>query len=170
DWATPMAAASDGPFGPDPAFDARSISDTEISFDWRGPCSTALLYLASREYRARPGHEKAVGVYPYVVQAAARELRERVAAKRQLASLYETRVALLGARIAESERLGAGDCSPRELLAAKLSLERARVVALGIRWSVPDAEAALSGAQQATEILVSQRQFAARHGIRCYKE
>jgi hypothetical protein len=169
-WMTPVAAASEGPFGPDPAFDVRTISDKDISLDWRGPCSTALLYLASREYRARPGHEEAVGIYPYVVQAAARELGERVAAKQQMASGYENRVALIGARIAEAERLGAGDCLPKEVLAAKLSLERARGVALGLRWSVADAEAAMSGAQQAADILESYRQYAARHGIRCYKE
>lgn len=130
-------------------------------------CNPALLYLASMEYRARPGHEGVTPVFPLNVRAATREAR--VVAEWKKAGPFAERAAAVEFKIAVAERMGAGDCTRVELESAKLLLDRARNVAAASRNNRNNTEGAewLDRAERNADSLLANRQFAFRQGIGC---
>jgi hypothetical protein len=166
------------------ALGASKYSPEEIPASWRddaenwiGPgsemlpfhkgedaCNPALLYLASMEYRARPGHEGVTPVFPLNVRAATREAR--VVAEWKKAGPFAERAAAVEFKIAVAERMGAGDCTRIELESAKLLLDRARNVAAASRNNTEGAEW-LGRAERNADSLLANRQFAFRQGVGC---
>jgi hypothetical protein len=124
-------------------------------------CSPPLLYLASLEYRSMPGHQGVTPVFPRLVRAAAFDLGTRVVAKSRMAGNYAKRIAAIGVKIAEAERMGAEASAPRELSRAKSELDRARMDATGVRSGIQDTEASFARAEQTAGILLGN-QFASR--------
>jgi hypothetical protein len=133
-------------------------------------CSPALLYLASLEYRSRAGHQGVTPVFPRIVRTAVGDLGAQAAAKSRMAATYAKRSALIGAKIADAERMGAMECSPSELVRAKAELDRARHDAAGIRSGIRETDASFARAEQIADALLANRQFASRKGIKCYPE
>jgi hypothetical protein len=127
-------------------------------------CNPALLYLASMEYRAKPGHEDVKPVIPRYVRAATREAR--VVEEWRKAGPFSERAAVVEFKIEVAERMGAGECARVELESAKLLLDRARNVAAASRDNSKGAEW-LDRAERNAESLLADRQFAFRQGVRC---
>jgi hypothetical protein len=127
-------------------------------------CNPSLLYLASMEYRARPGHEGMTPILPRNVRAATREIR--VVADWKKAGPFNERAAAVDFKIAVAERMGAGECSKAELESAKLLLDRARNVAAASRNSAKGVEW-LDRAELNADSLLANRQFAFRQGVMC---
>jgi len=127
-------------------------------------CNPALLYLASMEYRAKPGHEGVTPVFPGNVRAAIREVH--TVAEWKKAGPFKERAAAVDFKIAVAERMGAGECSKVELESAKLLLDRARNVAAASRNNTVGVEW-LDRAERNADSLLANRQFAFRQGVRC---
>ncbi len=133
-------------------------------------CGPALLYLASLEYRSRSGHEGVKPVLPLVVRAAAKDIEARVVAKQGMAASYAKRASAIGTRIAETERIGAEECSPGDLALAKSELELARREAGGVRTSLLETESLFRRAEQAADSILSIRRVASVKGTVCPSE
>lgn len=127
-------------------------------------CNPALLYLASMEYRSKPGRAEVKPVLPRYVRAATAEAR--VAAASERTGPFAKRASTVEFKIAVAERMGAGECSRFELESAKLLLERARNVAAASRSDRKGAEW-LDQAERNADSLLASRQLAFRQGVRC---
>jgi len=133
-------------------------------------CSPALLYLASLEYRSKPGHQGVTPVFPRIVRTAVFDLGSQIVAKSRMAPTYAKRAATILTRITEAERMGAGQCEPSELVRAKSELDRARRAAAGVRSDVRETDASFARAQQVADALLTKRQFAFQKGFKCFPE
>jgi hypothetical protein len=129
-------------------------------------CRPDLVYLASLEYRKMQKQESLSPVFPRVVQAATSDLQGIIVAKRQMAARFAARTTAIGSRIAEAERMGAGNCSPDAVARAKRELERAFIDARMVRSTLPETVSAFDRAERAAESL-APRQFASSGGIVC---
>jgi hypothetical protein len=136
----------------------------------REACTPALLYLASLEYRSRPGNREVTPVFPRLVRKAVIDLGTQVVAKRRMAPTYAKRAASVMAKISEAELMGAKECQPGELAQAKDELDRARRDAAGVRSDVQETDAAFARAEQVAEGLLTKRQFAMQKGFKCHPE
>jgi len=74
---------------------------------------------------------------------------------------FASRAASIGTRIAQAEKQGAADCTPRQLAAAKSELVRVRQEATSARTSLNETEAAFLRAESLADGLVVNRQLAA---------
>jgi len=124
-------------------------------------CSPFLLFLASREYRSRPGHGNANVVYPYLVPAAVEDLGERIRP-------FAYRVAEISSRIAKAEELDAGNCAPGKLSLAKAALEEGRTLAWTSHYDAGKTDPPLTRSAITADDLLTERRYAQRHGIICY--
>jgi len=117
-------------------------------------CTPALLYLASLEYRSMPGHQGVTPAFPRLVRAAAFDLGIQVVDKSRMAGIYAKRIAVMGVKIAEAERMGAEESAPRELARAKYELDRARMDATGVRSGIQETEASFARAEHTADTLL----------------
>lgn len=173
DWQAYLAAHPHGaaaPANPTASMDFPAKLDG-VPFLGKEACSPALLYLSSLEYRSRPGHHGVTLVFPRLVRAAAFDLGTQVVAKSRMAEIYAKRTAVIGAKIAEADRIGAGECSPSELAHAKSELDRARRDAAEVvRTGIQETERSFARAEKIADTLLTHRQFASRNGFKCYPE
>ena len=127
-------------------------------------CNPALVYLASMEYRSRPGHENVKPVLPDTLRAATREAK--VVAEWKKAGPFVERAAAVEFKIAVAERMGAGECRRVQLESAKLLLDRARNVAAATK-NTSNGKEWLDLAEQDADSLLASRQLAFRQGVMC---
>ncbi len=145
-------------------------ADQTMFLESRESCAPSLLYLASLEYRARMGNEEIRPVFPHVVRAGTHDLSVRIAEKRRMDGIFAKRAEEIASRIAEAERLGAGECAPGGIARAKMDLERARRESVGIRTGVGETEALFVNVAGYADSLLKHQQFASRKGIRCFAD
>ena len=130
-------------------------------------CNPDLVRLASLEYMKKQGRHFLPPVSPGVVRAAIKELEANMAAKRQMAPRLATRAAAIASRIAEAERLGAGNCSPSGVSRTRMELEQAFLESRTARSALSDAVASFDRAERFADYLLSERRFASRRGGGC---
>jgi hypothetical protein len=130
-------------------------------------CNPDLVHLASLEYRKMQSREALPPVSPRVIHAAIKDLQEIIAAKRQMARRFASRTTSIGSKIAEAERLGAGDCSPSEVARAKRELERAFIEARTVQHTLPETELSFDRAERVANFLLEPHQFASSRGGAC---
>jgi hypothetical protein len=136
----------------------------------REDCGPALVYLASLEFRARPGHAEATPAFPRLVRAAASDLGSTAAAGNRMGPDYAKRAADIMTKFSEAERMGAQVCQPQELARARNELNRARSAASGVRAGVMEIDALFVNAENAADAILADRRFAFQQGFRCYPE
>ena len=173
DWAA-TAAHWGSSSSPRPARDAdpaRPSARASVRPEKDGEsCSPSLVYLASMEYRLRVGRPALKPAFPVFVREATRDLVARADAKRELAARFAERTNAVAAKIRDAERMGAGDCAPGTLAAAKAELDRARREAAGVRSSVQETESSFVAAERFADTLLAGQRLAFSKGLRCYKE
>lgn len=123
-------------------------------------CSPFLLYLASREYRSRSGHEGARIVFPYLVPAAVDELEETIRP-------FAFRGSEIAARLGKARELDAGKCAPGRLSLAETSLAEARNRVWTGHYDGRSIDPLFARAAVAADDLLSERRYAQRHGFLC---
>lgn len=87
-------------------------------------------------------------------------------AARQVTRNFNDRADEIAAKLAEAERLGARDCSPRELARVKVELERARHEALEPHYPREWVHMEFDKVENAAVRLLDERHLAASLGIR----
>lgn len=145
--------------GPAPPYDLRPEWE-DLPADGER-CHPYLLYLASREYRSKPGQGDAQVAFPYFVPPAVEELGDRI-------RLFAYRVEEISSRIEKAEALDAGRCAPGKLTLAKEALEAARDIAWTTHFDAGATEPLLARSAIAADDLLTERRYAQRHGIACY--
>jgi len=130
-------------------------------------CNPDLVYLASLEYRKMQRREDLPPVFPRAVHAATKDLQEIIAAKRQMARRFAARATAIGSKIAEAERMGAGNCSPGEVARAKRELERAFIEARTVQSTLPETVLSFDRAERMAEFLLEPHKFASSRGGSC---
>ena len=153
------AADTSDAVGPSPSADISGVhgdhGNLRLLSDERS-LIPALVYLASLEYRSRPGHEGIRPILPRVFRAAVAELEGRLAEKRRMAEAFARRAAAVRSRIAEAERTAAGRYTSADLARAKSELERARRDALGVRSSMLETDTAFARAEKIADALLTR--------------
>lgn len=124
-------------------------------------CSPFLLYLASREYRSRSGHEGARIVSPYLVPAAVDELEERIRP-------FAYRASEIVARLGKARELDAEKCAPGRLTLANASLAEARDRVWTDHYDAGSVDPLFARTAVAADDLLTERRHAQRHGFLCY--
>lgn len=148
---------------------SRALLDQD-AFLSNDACTPALVYLASLEYRSRPGHQGVNPAFPRLVRTAIYELGSTVVAKNRMAPAYAARTTGIRNKIAEAERMGAQDCQPGELAGAKSALDHALRAASGARVGVPETDTSFAKAEKAADALLAKRVYAMQRGVKCLPE
>ncbi len=132
-------------------------------------CSTSLLFRASLEYRARSGRPEMKLVYPHQVRMAIDRLDESIRAKVGMARILAGRGDAISAKIASAERMGAGTCQPQKLSLAREELDRARHLALDIRYDPMETDESFTMAEATAEGILAIQKIASSRGLICYR-
>jgi len=139
----------------------------DLRVPWEGfpdageTCSPFLLYLASREYRSRSGHEDARIVFPYLVPVAVDELEDMIRP-------FAFRASEIVARLGKARELDAKKCAPGKLSLAEVSLAEARDRVWTGHYDSGSIEPLFARAAIAVDDLLTERRYALRHGFLCY--
>ena len=145
------------------------IDPARIGLEERS-CNSELLFRASLEYRARRGQGNTPLLYPHLVRDAAAGIGKIVTAKLELAGRSAARLEDAAKRISQAERMGAGECQPRELARAKADLAVASRGITELDFDPSMTETVLVRAETLSGNLLSERRYAASKGIRCLPE
>jgi len=146
-----------------------TIDPARIGLEERS-CNPELLFRASLEYRARRGQENTPLLYPHLVRDAAAGIGKTVTAKMEMAGRSATRLEETSKRIRQAERMGAGECQPKELARAKAELAVASRGITELDFDPSMTETVLARAETLSGNLLSERRYAASRGIRCLPE
>jgi len=146
-----------------------AVDPARIGLEERS-CNSELLFRASLEYRSRRGQENTPLLYPHLVRDAAAGIGKIVTAKMELAGRSAARLEETAKRIQQAERMGAGECQPRELARAKAELAIANRGITELDFDPSMTETVLARAESLSGNLLTERRYAASRGIRCLPE
>ncbi|GAB4362175.1 MAG: hypothetical protein Kow00128_01680 [Deltaproteobacteria bacterium] len=160
EWARHRGDTAASPAGSTPGPSCDLSPPWEEFPDAQETCSPFLLYLASREYRTRPGHEQAKIVFPYLVPEAVEDLAERIRP-------FAFRAADLSLRLAKARELDAEKCAPGKLSLAYATLEEARNRVWADHYDSGRIDPIFARTALAVDDLLTERRYAQRHGFLC---
>ena len=124
------------------------------------PCDPVLLHKASLEYRATHGNAKAGVVYPYYAPMGAAELQETIGRLDDLSEHVASKIEL-------AERMGASQCSPRDVARAVEALGNAQRIAAAHHFDPDYAERPFLVAERLADDLLESRRTATALGFVC---
>jgi len=162
EWARRRGEANASPAG-----SIAAVPSYDLRLPWENfreaaeSCSPFLLYLASREYRSRPGHEAAKIVFPYLVPAAIEDLGEMIRP-------FAFRAAEIASRLGKARELDAEKCAPGKLSPAIAALEEARDRVWTSHYDAGRVDPLFARSAVAADDLLAERRYAMRHGFICY--